>query len=150
MKAAELGLVGAAKAAAEALEGQFPGIVFTSGRREVADQARAMSQNVVRNRRWIAQTYSATLESAALQHWIDANPQADTAPEIAMGLMTIMAHWDDNQKARLSKHFSGQAFDVQPMSGDRGAQVIAAIRRTTGLRKFLDHEGGLVRWHAQY
>lgn len=150
MKAAELGCAGAAQAGAEALERQFPGVVFTSGRRGVADQARAMSQNVAKNRQWIAQTYVATAESRELQRWIDANPAADTAGEIAAGLMTLMSRWSDARKGRLSKHFSGEAWDVQPVAGAKGAAIKAAIRKLPGLVKFLEKEGGLVRWHAQF
>lgn len=150
MKASELRCSGAAQKAAEALERQFPGLDFTSGRRGVIDQARAMSQNVARNRKWIAQTYVGTAESRALQDWVDDHPGADTAQEIAAGLSAIMMPWSDAQKGRLSKHFSGEAWDVQPVSGAQGAAIKAAIRKLPGLVRFLEKEGGLVRWHAQF
>jgi len=145
-----LRLTGAADAGARALKKAHPDVVFTSGRREVADQARAMSGNVAVNRRWIGQTYANTPEARALQAWVNAHPEADTAGEIAAGLVGVMAGWTDVQKGRLSKHFSGQAFDVQPVSGPRGDAIKATIRALPGLVKFLDREGGLVRWHAQF
>ena len=150
MKASELRCSGAAQKAAEALERQFPGIDFTSGRRGVLEQARAMSQNVIRNRKWIAQTYLANAESRALQDWIDDNPGADTAGEIAGGLAAIMSRWTDEQRGKVSRHFSGQAWDVRPVSGPQAAAIKAAIRKLPGLQKFIDKEGGLVRWHAQF
>ena len=50
----------------------------------------------------------------------------------------------------MSKHFSGEAFDVQPVPGSKGEAIKAAIRKLPGLVKFLEAEGGLVRWHAQF
>jgi len=49
----------------------------------------------------------------------------------------------------LSKHLSGEAFDVQPVDKDAEA-IKKTIRGLTGLDKFFDTEGGLVRWHAQF
>src|SRR3569623_1135971 len=123
-----LELVGAAKSGAQALLVKFPEIVFTSGRRGVADQARAMASNVIKNRQWIAGTYVDTAESRALQHWIDAHPQAVTQGAIAAGLEQVMPPWSDTQRANVSKLFSGQAFDVQPVAGSRGAEIKTAIR----------------------
>lgn len=150
MKASELRCAGAAQHAAELLEQRFPGVVFTSGRRGVLDQARAMAQNVGANRKWIAQTYMGTAESRVLQAWVDAHPEAETAQEIAGGFAGVMVHWTDEQKARLSKHFSGEAWDVQPVGGAQGVAIKATIRALPGLQKFLEKEGGLVRWHAQF
>ena len=148
MKASDLKLIGAAKAGAEALEKQFPEVSFTSGRRKAEDQARAMAQNIVGNRHWIAQTYKATAESAALQKWVSLHLEADTVAEIQNGLLEIMSAWTDGQKRRLSKHFSGEAFDVQPVGGAKGTAIKAFINHLPGLT-FLEKEGGLIRWHAQ-
>lgn len=145
-----LDLAPAARDAALLLTVQFPAVRFTSGRRAVPDQARAMAGNVVKNRQWIAQTYVPTAESQRLQLWVSRNPQADTAAEIAAGLAGIMANWTDAEKAHLSKHFSGEAFDVQPVPGPAGTPIKAAIRKLPGVKKFLEKEGGLVRWHAQF
>lgn len=64
--------------------------------------------------------------------------------------MALMVDWDDRRKGRLSKHFSGMAFDVQPVDGPAGDKIKAAIRKLPGLTRFLEKEGGLVRWHAQF
>lgn len=146
-----LGLTGNALAGAQALEAKFPGLQFTSGRRAVPDQARAMAGNIVLNRKWIGETYVDTLASRALQHWVDTNPQAKTAVAIAAGLTAVMTPWGDAMKALLSKHFSGQAFDLQPLAqGALANAVIAFIHTLPGLDKFLTREGGLIRWHLQF
>ena len=150
MKAEDLNLRGHAKAGALALEAACPGVVFTSGRRAVADQARAMAANIIGKRRWIAETYKATDEARELQAWIDTHPDARGREDIAKGLAAIMAGWSDEGRGRLSKHFSGDAFDVQPVTGPKGAKILAEIRRLPGLDKMLEREGGLVRWHAQF
>lgn len=142
---AELDLEPVAAAAATALLAAHPGVQFTSGRRGVAEQASAMALNVQRNKRWIAETYVATPESAALQHWVDANPLSlSVYSHLSAGLASVMENWTDAQKAALSKHFSGQAFDVQPGSCPEGALY------DLGASKVLLREGGLVRWHLQF
>lgn len=145
-----LGLVDYAQAAADALRAEFPDLVFTSGRRDSKAQARAMAGNVVRNRRWIVETYTASPQRAQLQRWVDEHPEARTAAQIGAGLEAVMADWSDAQKARLSRHFSGQAFDIHPVAGAQGTRIKAAIRRLPHLRKFLENEGGLVIWHADF
>lgn len=145
----ELNLRGTAKDAAYQLRAKHPGIVFTSGRRDKADQARAMASNVVKNRKWIVQTYKPTPVSAACQTWVDDNPQAKSAADIAAGLVTVLNGFPDAELRRLSKHLSGDAFDVQPVAVD-AESIKADIRALSGLDKFLDKEGGLVRWHAQF
>ena len=145
-----LNLAPVARAAAIRLREQFPSVKFTSGRRAVADQARAMSQNVAKNRKWISQTYVATPESRELQAEVDKLGPHATAETIAHVLGALMEDWTDAQKGRVSKHFSGEAFDVQPVPGSKGEAIKAAIRKLPGLVKFLEAEGGLVRWHAQF
>jgi peptidoglycan hydrolase-like protein with peptidoglycan-binding domain len=149
-KVKALNLAPAAHKAALVMVATWPDTVFTSGRRGYEDQARAMAGNVVRNRKWIGQTYTATAESQRLQLWVSSHPEANTAAEIASGLAAIMASWTDAQKARLSRHFSGEAFDVQPVRTATGEARKATLRSLPGLGKFLEKEGGLVRWHAQF
>ncbi len=144
-----LNLRGAARAAAYALKKAHPSVKFTSGRRNKADQARAMASNVVHNRKWIEQTYKAGIVSKACQKWVDDNPGKKTKAEIAEGLLSVMDAAADADLARLSKHLSGDAFDVQPVEVDAAA-IKKTIRGLTGLDKFLEKEGGLVRWHAQF
>lgn len=138
-----------AKKAAYALKKAHPTIVFTSGRRNKTDQARAMAGNVVANRQWIKQTYADTKASRECQKWIDDHPGAKTREEIATGLISVLNGLTDAEIGRLSKHLSGEAFDVQPVEQNAN-EIKATIRRLPGLTKFLDREGGLVRWHAQF
>ena len=146
-----LDLAPVAKAAAYALKRLHPDVVFTSGRRDKVAQARAMAQNVVENRKWIARTYVAGAASAACQKWVDDHPEAKTARQIQKGLESVFAKLSARQLGRLSKHLSGDAFDVQPVADPARARAIkSSLRTLEGLDKFLEREGGLVRWHAQF
>jgi hypothetical protein len=148
-KIEDLELNETAKKAAYALKEKHPNITFTSGRRNKSDQARAMASNVVKNRKWIVQTYKPTAVSAACQKWVDTNPAAKTKAAIQAGLLTVLEGFGDVELRGLSKHLSGDAFDVQPVTEDADA-IKADIRSLEGLDKFLDKEGGLIRWHAQF
>jgi hypothetical protein len=147
----DLNLIEPALTGAKLLRHAHPAVVFTSGRRKVEDQARAMAQNVARNRQWIVQTYVATAQRDQLQGWVNAHASATTVAAIQAGLQAIMQAWTPVQRGKLSKHFSGLAFDVQPMPAGSAADAVkAAIRALPRLDKFLEMEGGLVRWHAQF
>ena len=138
-----------ARTAAYALKRAHPSIRFTSGRRNKEDQARAMASNVVKNRRWIEQTYRRTLVSAKCQAWIDANPDRKTQKELQQGLLSVLESVTSAELGKLSKHLSGDAFDVQPVDKDAAA-IKKTIESLPGKEKFLDREGGLVRWHVQF
>jgi hypothetical protein len=138
-----------AKKAAYALKKAHFTVVFTSGRRNKADQARAMAGNVVANRQWIQQTCMDTKASRECQRWIDNHPNARTKEDIAAGLLRVLDGLTDAEVGRLSKHLSGAAFDIQPVQQDAQA-IKATICRLPGLTKFLEREGGLIRWHAQF
>jgi len=144
-----LNLRGAARKAAYALKKAHPAVKFTSGRRNKDDQARAMASNVVLNRTWIEETYAASSVSRACQRWVDKNPDKTTKEDIQAGLLSVLTAATDAQLALLSKHLSGDAFDVQPVETDADA-IKKTIRRLKGLDRFLEKEGGLVRWHAQF
>ena len=145
-----LELTGHARRGAIALREKHPEVKFTSGRRNAHSQARAMSQNVAQNRDWIEQTYRHSEAALLLQGWIDANPHKKTAREIEDGLYAVMLGMPAVTLSKLSKHLSGEAFDVQPVPGDEGAAIKATIAGLPGLDKFLEKEGGLTRWHAQF
>lgn len=135
--------------AAYMLKQRFPNIIFTSGRRNRTDQARAMASNVVKNRKWISQTYLPSPASQACQKWVDDHPEATTKEAIADGLFSVLNAFADVDLRRLSKHLSGDAFDVKPVVQNAEA-IKDFIRHLPGLDKFLDKEGGLIRWHAQF
>ena|SRR5579862_2170426 len=144
-----LDLAPVARKAAYDLKKLHPEVVFTSGRRGTEDQARAMAGNVVKNRKWIEQTYHKSVVSQACQKWVDDNPDKKTQKEIAAGLKSVFDSLTDAQVSQISKHLSGEAFDVQPVKKD-ASKIKKTIRGLKGLTKFLDKEGGLVRWHAQF
>jgi hypothetical protein len=131
---ADLGLVDYAQDAAAALLAAHSNVVFTSGRRSVKQQADAMAENIVQNRQYIVQTYAANPESRSLQQWVDDHPEATSKAAISTGLEDIMRDWTDAQKKTLSRHFSGQAFDVQPV--DDGGAIEETIKSLPNLRQF--------------
>jgi hypothetical protein len=108
-----------------------------------------MAANVVRNRQWIGQTYLPSPVSAACQKWVDEHPEAATQDAVQQGLIGVFDSLPAAELGRISKHLSGEAFDVQPVAVNAEA-IKASIRALTGLTKFLDREGGLERWHAQF
>lgn len=144
-----LDLAGTARTAAYALKKEHPTVTFTSGRRDKADQARAMADNVALNRTWIEETYAKSKARDACQKWVNDNADKKTAADIEAGLLGVLNGLTDSELAQLSKHLSGEAFDVQPVTIDAG-KIKTTIKGLPGVKKFLDTEGGLVRWHAQF
>lgn len=143
-----LGLSATAKKAAEALLKQFPDVEFTSGKRDLDKQAQAMAGNVTANRNWIKKTYASSAASKACQKWVDDNPDAKTTADIAAGLLKTLKSLGKSA-GQISKHLTGDAFDVQPVTKD-AASIKKAIKALPGCKKFLEKEGGLVRWHAEF
>jgi len=141
-----------AKDAAYRLKANFPSVVFTSGRRDKSSQARAMAGNVVIKRDWIERTYIPSPAISACQEWVDQNPEAVTKDAIAAGLLSVLNGLNDDQLSHVSKHLSGDAFDVQPVQDETADGIVAMLRELTAAAggRFLDHEDGLVRWHAQF
>jgi len=142
----EMNLAPTAKAAAKLLLGKHPNIEFTSGRRDVRQQAHAMAGNVAHDRKWIGNTY---IKGQKLQAWVDAHPEAVTVDQITAGLTQVMNTMSEDERSKISRHLTGRAFDVRPQKQNAKA-IKADIRALPGLNKFLEQEGGLVRWHAQF
>jgi len=144
----ELQLEPIAKLAADLLKQQHPKLEFTSGRRTVRQQAHAMASNIValKDRKWIGKTY---LAGAKLQTWIDQHPEATTIDQITDGLEQTMNAMPETELLKISRHLTGRAFDVRPVTKNAVA-IKSDIRALPGLHKFLDREGGHVRWHAQF
>ncbi len=137
------------KKAAYALKKAHPAVTFTSGRRDKQAQASAMASNVILNRTWIKETYVPSTARDACQKWVNDNKTKKTKAEVTAGLKQVLDGLTDAELAHLSKHLSGDAFDVQPVEKDADA-IKTTIRGLAGLSKFLEKEGGLVRWHAQF
>ncbi len=139
-----------AKKTAEQLLKEYPDIVFTSGRRDLAGQAHAMAGNVVKKRDWIGKTYASNDASKACQKWVDDHPEATTQKQIAAGLLETLKGLGP-KAGQMSKHLSGDAFDIQPVKDQEKADAIKkSIKELPGLKQFLDHEGGLEIWHVGF
>ncbi len=138
-----------ARRAAYVLKRKHPSVRFTSGRRNKSEQAKAMAANVEANRKWIAETYAKSKARDACQKWVDAHPEKAAEAEIAEGLEGVLTGLTDGELGALSKHLSGEAFDVRPTGVDAD-KIKKTIRGLPGLRRFLDREGGRVIWHAQF
>lgn len=108
-----------------------------------------MASNVVNNHKRIDQTCAISNLRAKCQEWVDNNSGKKTQADIAKGLLSVFNAATDADLGKFSKHLSGEAFDVQPVDKDADA-IKKTIRGLSGLDKFLDTEGGLVRWHAQF
>jgi hypothetical protein len=144
----DLKLEPVAEQAARLLQQKHPNIEFTSGRRDVAQQAHAMAGNIVSldDRQWIGKTY---LAGAVLQQWVDDHPEAVTIDQITAGLQETISAMAEADLLKISRHLTGRAFDIRPVT-ENAAAIEADIRALPGLQKFLDREGGHVRWHAQF
>lgn len=148
-----MGLCGKSELAAQDLLKAHPDVVFTSGRRTISEQARAMASNVAKGGRgWIASTYKHSDVSQAAQAWVDAHPTAVTPAQLEVGLLSVFRRFTNHELCALSKHLSGEAFDVQPMPGLAGGLVLQSLRRIVAAYggKLIEREGGLVVWHAQF
>jgi hypothetical protein len=137
-----------AKKAAEELLKAHPEIEFTSGFRDLSEQADAMAGNVVSKRDYIKNTYVTSSASEACQKWVDDHPEAKTKKDIAAGLLETLKGLG-NKANEISKHLSGDAFDVQPVSKNAAA-IKKTIDGLPGKKKFLEKEDGLTIWHVQF
>jgi hypothetical protein len=144
----ELNLTPVAENAARLIHQNFPQLEFTSGRRDVPQQAHAMARNIVNtgNRQWIAGTYKA---AAKLQQWVDAHPNAKSIDEITAGLLATMEAMPEAELLKVSKHLTGKAFDIRPVTANADA-IKSFIKTLPGLSTFLDKEADVTRWHAQF
>lgn len=148
-----LGVVGDCAEFVRMLVIECPNVAFTSGRRTRQEQAWAMAQNVViGGRKWVAKTYKASKVNKSIQSWIDKNPNAIAAHDIAIGITEVLSLYTDEELESLSKHFTGKAVDIQPVDGSEGDFLLMSIRRLCADLggTFIDREGGLRRWHCQF
>jgi hypothetical protein len=139
-----------AEKAAKQLLKEYPDIVFTSGRRDLAGQAHAMAGNVMKKRDWIGQTYAKNDASKACQKWVDDHPDSKNQKQIAAGLLETLKALGP-KAGQMSKHLSGDAFDIQPVKDKERAEAIKkSIKELPGVKQFLDKEGGLEIWHVGF
>ena len=153
-----------ARRGAELTQVQFPWLVFTSGRRDPRTQARVMATNLATDRAWMLATYRPSPPIELLQDWLDAFPDQTTADQISEGLYGVMQTMEPAVLRKLSRHFTGDAWDAQwPRSlGMEGSWVdndplglavrdfILALPVELGVEKVLTKEGTLKILHAQF
>src|ERR1041385_3028452 len=149
MKIEELGLIEPALSGAMALKEKHPEIDFTSGRRTRFSQAHAMAVNVAADRKWIQKTYRDTAETRACQKYVDDHPEATSVNTLFNGLLGVLNNFTDAKLAEWNHHLAGLAFDIQPQVKD-AEEIKADARALPGLDLFLEQEGKLIRWHAQF
>ena len=104
--------------------------------------------NVDKTRDYIKNTYASSDASKACQKWVDDNPDATTQKDIAAGLLETLKGLG-NKAGQISKHLTGDAFDVKPVTKDADA-IKKTIKGLTGIKKFLEKESGLTIWHAEF
>ncbi|TME44336.1 MAG: hypothetical protein E6I56_12520 [Chloroflexi bacterium] len=144
-----------AKNVATELKKKYSQISFTSGKRDADAQASAMAANVVQDRTGYLGTYKATDLAKQLQDWVDKHPEAKTQADIAKGLKSVMDTWSNKDLLQLSKHLTGEAFDMQPIESDKQAADIKKDAKAWAQKEggegsdFLEKEGKLTRWHTQ-
>jgi peptidoglycan hydrolase-like protein with peptidoglycan-binding domain len=148
-----LNLIEPARSGAYRLKAVLPWIAFTSGRRDWKSQARAMAPNVLKNRKWIAQTYSKkSAMFMAAQRWVDDNPGAVTREAVEAGLLGVFQRFPE-EVARRSRegHFAGLAFDVRPVPS-RESGFLEAVSTLPGVNptQVFTKEGGLTIWHVGF
>lgn len=134
-----------AKATAEDLLKKCPNAVLTSGGRDILGQAKAMADNIVssKKRDWIQRTYKDSTAKTLLQNWVNAHPEAVKSYDIQKGLFATMSEMPSTQIALISKHLSGDAFDVRP--GDQCTYLFLYA-----LPGFINGENGVNVWHIQF
>lgn len=143
-----------AREGAEILQRECPFVIFTSGRRDLDAQAKAMAENVYLDRNFVHKVYR---HGAAIHAWVLENPQINTVDELHDGIYTFMLGMSDADLWTLSAHLTGDAFDVKPLVNSAGEptlygqKILSVMNDLPNLSaKPLTREGSLVRWHCQF
>lgn len=144
-----------ARKGAEWAKARHPALVFTSGRRDVRDQARVMAKNVATyGRGWLFATYKPTPILDTLNAWLEANATVTEAKVIADGFYECLLACHSGQLTTLSRHLTGDAWDAAWPGDDEGERICQDIQINMpieyGLDKIIDREGGLRIIHAQF
>lgn len=135
---------------------RWPWLTVTSGRRTLAQQITAMATNVSRyGRLWIARTYRPTPLIESMTQWLLAQPEGELTPEaIRSGLMGLAEQAPDQHWMRLSRHLSGDAWDLAWPGEKLGVSIAETIRlempKPYQLDRVLTNEGGLRLLHVQF
>lgn len=150
----------AAKAAALVLR-IHPEAVFTSGKRDVLDQARAMATNVVRyGPVWLNDTYKNKAIVKVLMTYTEEHKEAASSVALlSQGFYNeLMEHFSGHLMQ--FPHVRGDAFDIawpklqggmiDQIAGERICKTIEALPGEFGLELLLRKEGEHRVIHAQF
>lgn len=146
---AQMALAPVMELRARELDLAFPGALrWTSGRRSLHEQARAMAVNHMQDpRAYLVRSY---IHAAELLKALDEASAADSVDEVTEVLYDVM---EARPALIRSPHLWGHAVDLRPMEDATGqptpigAQVVAWIRACGDTEDFRTREGALRRWH---
>lgn len=146
----ELNLDPIMKRRAEELLARCPWVVYTSGRRDLQAQARAMAQNHVADpQAYLTKTYrNGKVFLAAIVELAPVDQRS--VEKVATAIRSV---FEEQPDALVWKHRDGTCVDIQPLEdafGDptvKGQEVIRFIQNCPDTVRFIMREGGLRRWH---
>ncbi len=96
--------------AARELKSQCPTVRFTSGRRSLEEDARAVAHNIVGNRNYM-DIFANSSSKTTIKTYVDAHKDADE-DELTKGIAELMGKMTATQRSWIAPHQSGRAFDV--------------------------------------
>jgi hypothetical protein len=117
MNIGQLSLAPLAQTGAMQLATMFPEVVFTSGRRSIEKQASVMAFNTMKNRQFIEQTY---IDGEHLQRVVNKLAGDCTRQAMEATLYDALMQLDTNALMRVTRHLTGDAFDIQPIVDNSG------------------------------
>lgn len=150
-----------AKRAAQLIRETHPGVVFTSGRRDVRGQARAMAENTIRHGvGWLNSTYKNKEMVQQLEDWMESNlDKTASLNQMTEGFYQTLVTMQAGRLAQFP-HCRGDAWDIQcPRFADGRIDELSVslIKRTIeslpvglGLQLILTREGEHRVIHAQF
>jgi len=135
---------------AEELLAACPWVIYTSGRRDLNAQARAMAQNHVADpQSYLMKTYrNGKLFLASIVEMAPVDQRS--VIKVAGAIKRV---FEENPTALVWKHRYGTCVDIQPLEdafGEltvKGRAVVSFIQSCPDTVVFLRREGGLRRWH---
>jgi len=157
----EMQLAPNAKRAAQLTRAAHPGVVFTSGRRDVRGQARAMAENTIRHGvGWLNSTYKNKEMVQQLEDWMEEHlDQTASSKQLAEGFYQTLVTMQAGRLAQFP-HCRGDAWDIHcPRFADGRIDELSVslIRRTIealpvplGLQLIVTREGEHRVIHAQF
>lgn len=144
-----------ARKGAEWVQERYPEIRFTSGRRDIRDQARVMAANVARyGSGWLFATYKPSAIVRSLQRWHEEQEADIHREEIEEGFYQCLLECHTEQLNLLSKHLTGDAWDAAWPGDELGARIsediLANMPEDYQMTKLLNREGALRLIHVQF